>query len=334
MSDLLLGPLGETILDLIQSTSNILLDIYFGVVTTFGNTLPILIILVLLYYTLDREFMTNLIYLLVFSAHLNYVAKIFFHNPRPFVHNAEKFQVTTNVLNQETIWGAAGYSFPSGHSQTQGAIWGYILKKIKYLPLFVLGIVLLISIPLSRSYLGVHWPGDILVGVLFGLFLSWMFIRVEPWLEMRAKKWTDSEKILYGLGFSLFLFFLGVIAFIIGSLFPFNEAISISDPVVWVEADIGTYPGLFAGIVVGRVFELKYVNFSTENIDKKSLSVRIVIGIVSISILYFTAKWIEDLVLEFQSDLLWITQATNFLSYFVIAFCLAYLIPWLFSKFE
>ena len=62
MSDILLGQIGEQILQLIQGFSNPILDIYFGVVTTFGDTLPILIIIVLLYYTINKEFLTRLIY--------------------------------------------------------------------------------------------------------------------------------------------------------------------------------------------------------------------------------------------------------------------------------
>ncbi len=334
MSDLLFGPLGESILQLIQGISNMFFDIYFGVLTTLGNTLPILIILVLLYYTLNKELIPRLIYLLVFSAHLNSVAKIFFHNPRPYVYNAEKFQVTTNVLNQETIWGAEGFSFPSGHSQVQGTIWGYIIKKVKHVPLFVVGIVLLISIPLSRSYLGVHWPSDIVVGVLFGVILSWAYIKIEPYLGSRIEVWTDTKKIMFGILFSGLLIILGFIAFVLGTIFPFNESISLSDPGVWVETDLGTYPGLFAGIVVGQVLELKHVKFTTKNLSRGSVFFRVIFGFVSVVVLYFAAKGIEDFAMIFQSELVWITQVTNFLSYFVIAFCIAYIIPWLFSKFE
>ncbi|MHA1995586.1 MAG: phosphatase PAP2 family protein [Candidatus Hodarchaeales archaeon] len=334
MSDLLFGPFGESLLHLIQGVSNVFLDIYFGVLTTLGNTLPILIILVLLYYTLDKEFLPRVIYLLIFSAHLNYVAKIFFHNPRPFVYNAEEFQVTTNVLNQETVWGAEGFSFPSGHSQTQGAIWGYVLNKIKYMPLFITGMVLLISIPLSRSYLGVHWPSDILVGVLFGLILAWVYVRIEPIVVASLEEWSDTKKIMYGILFSTLLIILGFIAIVLGSIIPFNGSISLSDPTVWAETDLGTYPGLFAGIVVGQVLEQKHVNFSTRNTSKRSLIIRVLLGFVSVVGLYYAAKGIDNFVMEFQPQFLWITQISNFLSYFVIAFCLAYVIPWLFTKFE
>ena len=150
MTDFILGPLGESIIRIIQNLSNPILDLYFGVVTTLGDSLPILIILVLLYYTVNKGFISRLITFLILSVHLNHIAKVFFHNPRPYLYDSE-FQVTTNTLGKETVWGAKGYSFPSGHSQTQGAVWGYVFPKIKNLSLYIFGSILLISIPLSRS---------------------------------------------------------------------------------------------------------------------------------------------------------------------------------------
>ena len=129
MSDFILGPLGEFLIRLIQDLSNPILDLYFGVVTTLGETLPIIVVLVLLYYTLNKDFMSKVIYLVILSNLLNHITKIFFHNPRPYLYDSE-FQVTTDVLGKQTTWGAEGYSFPSGHSQTQGTIWGYLFPKI------------------------------------------------------------------------------------------------------------------------------------------------------------------------------------------------------------
>ena len=114
MSDLILGSLGESLIRLIQDLSNPIFDLYFGVLTTLGDSLPIIIVFVLLYYTFDKDFISRMIYLLIFSVHLNQIAKIFFHNPRPYLYNSE-FQVTTDTLGKQTLWGAGGYSFPSGH---------------------------------------------------------------------------------------------------------------------------------------------------------------------------------------------------------------------------
>jgi hypothetical protein len=180
----------------------------------------------------------------------------------------------------------------------------------------------------------VHWPSDIIFGVLFGLFLAWGYMKIEPRLAPRIEGWSDTKKILYGLLFSAFLIILGFVAFILGTLFVFNEPISLSDPVVWAETDLGTYPGLFAGIVIGQTLEKKHINFTTQNLRKKIVFLRVIIGIVSVVILYFIAKGIDNFILDFQSELVWITQLTNYLSYFAISICLAFLIPILFSRIE
>ncbi|MHA2346501.1 MAG: phosphatase PAP2 family protein, partial [Candidatus Hodarchaeales archaeon] len=212
MTDLILGTIGETILKFIYGFSNSLFDLFFGVVTTIGNTLPIIVIIVLLYYTVDKSFINHLIYIIIFSAHLNEVFKVFFHNPRPFVYNAEEFQVTTNVLGKKTIWGASGFSFPSGHSQTQGTLWGYVFQKKRNKFLLIIGIIFLISIPLSRNYLGVHWPSDIIVGVLLGALLSRMYLLGDSRYGEKIKKWSDKRKITVGMLLSIGLMLLGLLS--------------------------------------------------------------------------------------------------------------------------
>ena len=334
MSDLIFGALGEDILLFLQTLQNMIFDLYFGVVTTLGDTLPILIIVVILYYTVDKDFINGLIYLLILSAHLNGVAKIFFHNPRPFVYSAQEFQVTTKVFGKETIWGAGGYSFPSGHSMTQGTTWGYVLPKIRNVFIMVIGIILLITIPISRSYLGVHWPSDILFGVLFGILLAWVFMKVEDRYRPEIVMWSDSRKIAMGLVASLALVALGLLFFFLGTLFTFNQQISMTDPNVWLETDLGTYPGILAGIVVGQVLEGRYVSFTTDNMTKIKIFLRAIIGIVSVVALYLLNKVIDNIAEGFQTEIVCITSMTNFLSYFVIAVFIAFVIPWLFTKLE
>lgn len=68
----------------------------------------------------------------------------------------------------------ASYSFPSGHSLVSfcfyGVLAGLLTDRIKSLPwrisLWTAAAVLVIAIGLSRIYLGVHYPSDVLAGYL------------------------------------------------------------------------------------------------------------------------------------------------------------------------
>lgn len=75
---------------------------------------------------------------------------------------------------------ASGYSFPSGHSASSLAFYGFIMyliykkcknKKIKMCSMILLGVLILL-IGVSRVYLGVHFASDVCGGFVFaGLYL-------------------------------------------------------------------------------------------------------------------------------------------------------------------
>ena len=77
-------------------------------------------------------------------------------------------------------------SFPSGHSSAalaSAAAWWHYLPR----PWRTVGLACGLLMALSRLYVGVHFPTDVLCGVLVGLFCGWCGWRLEQTLSRKRE---------------------------------------------------------------------------------------------------------------------------------------------------
>jgi membrane-associated phospholipid phosphatase len=113
------------------------------------------------------------------SAGFNSIFKTLFHSPRPYWIDQR-----VAALSGETSFGT-----PSGHAQNAVVVWGSLASSIGRRWLWILAVVLMFLSGLSRIYLGVHFPTDVLAGWLIGLLLLWILVKIEPgilsWLKQR-----------------------------------------------------------------------------------------------------------------------------------------------------
>ena len=58
------------------------------------------------------------------------------------------------------------FSFPSGHTMTAFAVWGSFVLTLPWLAPWILPMAVLIG--LSRIFLGLHYPTDVLMGAILG----------------------------------------------------------------------------------------------------------------------------------------------------------------------
>jgi len=88
--------------------------------------------------------------------------------------------------------GAMWYSFPSSHAALS---WAFVVVLSHYEPKYrSVYIVLAILISLSRIYLGVHYPIDVLVGAILGFIIGKMSLLVTPYFMPPVKKSKKSKR--------------------------------------------------------------------------------------------------------------------------------------------
>lgn len=87
------------------------------------------------------------------------------------------------------------YGFPSSHSANSWgvAIFAMYLVRNRKLSIFLALWATLVTY--SRAYLGVHYPGDLLVGVLIGFVMaSIVFYAYNRWASSYAQEFLDGKK--------------------------------------------------------------------------------------------------------------------------------------------
>jgi undecaprenyl-diphosphatase len=153
-------------------------DIFWYITTNFLTWIPLfLFISILLFRMYGRKesfwIALSFISMLTFLVVAIIITKESVGRLRP-INNAD-----INMLLR-TITRPSDYSFFSGHAASSFSIatlaFLYLRKKLKYAYLLLIWPILF---SFSRMYLGVHYPLDILVGMLVGILFAYIFYRMH-----------------------------------------------------------------------------------------------------------------------------------------------------------
>lgn len=140
------------------------LDAVAAALTHLGGELVFLIAALIIFWCVDKRQGYYLLSVGFLGTLVNQFLKITCRVPRPWVRDPN-FTIVESARAEAT-----GYSFPSGHSTSSSGTFGVLATDARNLWVRLGAIALCVLIPLTRLYLGVHTPADVLVGSAISLF--------------------------------------------------------------------------------------------------------------------------------------------------------------------
>jgi membrane-associated phospholipid phosphatase len=276
-----------------------------------------MVVLPIIYWCIDSHLGLLVGVLLMVSTDVNQTLKMALHSTRPYWYSSE-----VRGLASETSFGV-----PSNHAQSAVVIWGVLAAHLRKWWSWLIAILLMVFIGLSRLFLGVHFPHDVLLGWLIGGLLLWLTLRfwgpITAWVKKQAPAWH----ILAAFLASLALVALPLIPFIWLKATNWqappewasyaSQALSLEGPFCYA----GTLFGLLAGIVwfnsLGG-FQMRGAWWQ--------LVLRFFLGAASVLIIRYGLKFI------FPEGETVLALSLRYLRYTAIGFWVTGAAPWMFVR--
>ena len=288
---------------------------FLSKMTWLGELNTALIIMALIYWCVSKDF--GVYFLMGWSGNrlVNGMLKVTVCAYRPWIRDARV------VPYGDSITTATGYSFPSGHTMNAATVYGGgAVRKDNPRALRVVLGLLVVLVAFSRTYLGVHTPQDVLVGVVAGTLIMCLTIKLMQWVKKHPEK--DILVACIGIG-------LAIAVAIYAAVKPYPVDKDAAGKVLVEGAKMAndTFKGVSwcIAFLTGWILERRFVQFST-NIPMMKRIMRLTIGLLS----YYVVSLIFVPVIKE-----WITGIPGtFVSCYLQMFYVSFIFPWMLKRFE
>ncbi|MGN0695857.1 MAG: phosphatase PAP2 family protein [Oscillospiraceae bacterium] len=265
-------------------------NVFFSACTVLGSEIALIALFAINYWCVDKKFGYEIGASYFMSGLLVQGLKITFRVPRPFVRDPSLTPV------ESAVSGATGYSFPSAHTQTSASVLipaAYEYRRHKLFSAFC--ILLIILTGLSRMYLGVHTPADVVTAFLLTLASTSLIVYER---RKHGDKAADIINIILTAG--------AVISVIYGAVLSAKDIIEYK-----YLSDCIKSAGACLGFTAGISLERRYADFTPSHHAFGKSMLRLLLGFLGTGIIYCTKLLYEDILfldgLRYFITVFWIT---------------------------
>ncbi len=254
--------------------------------TFLGSETFFLMVLPVVYWCIDASLGMRIGFILLFSNIFNGIIKLTLLAPRPYWIDAG-----VKALAAESTFGA-----PSGHAQMATGIWGMAAAHFRRGSAWIVAAALVFLIGLSRIYLAVHFPTDVLLGWLLGGLTLWAFLALWEPVTAWVKGRTVFQQVLLGLlAPALLLLCNGLLVYNLrGYVLPpewLANAARAGEPLPAPLSMEGvlTASGVLLGLALGLVWLERAGGFQPSGpVWKRAMC--FLVGFMGVAVLYFGLK--------------------------------------------
>ncbi len=292
------------------------LEGFFASVSELGREEFYLALFPLIYWCLDKRLGKHVLYVFLLSVTANSYLKHAFRGPRPYWIDS------AIGLSQEDSYGV-----PSGHTQLAATVYLFLALWIRKRWAWLLAIVMILAMGISRVYLGVHFIHDVVAGLMVALVIIGCYFLWRRLFADKYRKGILGRKLLTALLLPIAVAALyGITYWAIGkpdlsvawaAYIPVAEEVS-------VEA-MATAVGTLLGIGIGLNLENSRTRFLVQGTIIQKVG-RYLLGMGGAIAIWAGLKMV------FPADPLWLALPLRILRYFLLLLWASYYAPTLFVR--
>ena len=290
------------------------LTTFFSKMTWFGEMDVVIVFMGLLYWCVNKQIGTYLLMGWSGNRIVNGVLKVAVCAYRPWIRDPRI------LPEKKALETATGYSFPSGHSMNAASLYGGLaIRRDMLRGLRVLMWIILCLVALSRIFLGVHTPQDIVVGAIVGVLVMFLTGKLLEWLESNP----DKDVLVAVIGVAI-----AIAAAIFAAVKPYPVDYDANGKLLVdglkMANDTFKAVGWMAAFMVGWILERRFVKFTTD-ITMQERFLRLVGGLLG----YYVIALVINPMIKAALPGFAGTITTCFLQMFFIVF----IVPFVISRF-